>query len=101
VVAHIRLHTDPANMAWIFLNVRRETGAGSPVSLDTSSEHVFCNSWHPYAEPGPPSQWLEEAMVKHSRSGVSLCLRQAGRETLRLRGNKHLRLASESIGQTG
>jgi hypothetical protein len=26
--------------------------------------HVLANSWQPYAKPGPPCQWLEEAMVE-------------------------------------
>jgi hypothetical protein len=34
---HVRLHADPPNMAWIFLNVPSQDCAGSPVNLDTSS----------------------------------------------------------------
>jgi hypothetical protein len=61
---HVRLHADPPDMAWIFLNVPLQNWSQLACQFGHELGHVFCNSWGPSAEPGPPTQWLEEAMVE-------------------------------------
>jgi hypothetical protein len=61
---HVRLHADPPTMAWIFLNVPSQDWCRLARQFGHELGHVFCNSWGPFAEPGPPTQWLEEAMVE-------------------------------------
>jgi hypothetical protein len=61
---HVRLHADPPGMAWIFLNVPSRDWCRLARQFGHELGHVFCNSWGPSAEPGPPTQWLEEAMVE-------------------------------------
>ena len=60
----VRLHADQPGMAWIFLNVPSLDWCRLARQFGHELGHVFCNSWGPSAEPGPPTQWLEEAMVE-------------------------------------
>ena len=61
---HIWLHADPPDMAWIFLNVPSRDWSQLARQFGHEFGHVFCNSWDVSAVPGPPTQWLEEAMVE-------------------------------------
>jgi hypothetical protein len=61
---HIRLHADQPDMAWIFVNVPSRDWSQLARQFGHELGHVFCNSWVASAEPGPPTQWLEEALVE-------------------------------------
>jgi hypothetical protein len=61
---HIQLHADPPGMAWIFLNVPSRDWSQLARQFGHEFGHVFCNSWDLSAVPGPPTQWLEEAIVE-------------------------------------
>ena len=51
-------------MAWIFLNVPSKDWCPLARQFGHEFGHVFCNSWGPSAAAGPPTQWLEEALVE-------------------------------------
>jgi hypothetical protein len=60
----IWLHDDPPGTAWIIVNIGQQAWAQLAYQFGHELGHVFCNSWSRSAQPGPPSQWLEEAMVE-------------------------------------
>ena len=60
----IWLHDDRPDMAWIIVNIGPLDWIKLAYQFGHELGHVFCNSWIRSAQPGPPSQWLEEAMVE-------------------------------------
>jgi hypothetical protein len=60
----IWLHGDQPGTAWILVNIG--PGDWSKLAYQFGHElgHVFCNSWISSAQPGPPTQWLEESMAE-------------------------------------
>src|SRR5207249_537135 len=61
----IWLHTNPADAAWIILDVAPAAWSQLAYQFGHELGHVLCNSWEPSAKPeAPSSQWLEEAMVE-------------------------------------
>jgi hypothetical protein len=60
----IWLHHDQADTAWIIVNTAPLAWSQLAYQFGHELGHVLCNSWQANAKPGPPSQWLEEAMVE-------------------------------------
>jgi hypothetical protein len=60
----IWLHNDNTRMAWIIVDVGPLDWSKLAYQFGHELGHVLCNSWEPSAKRGPPSQWLEEAMVE-------------------------------------
>jgi hypothetical protein len=58
------LHERPADTAWIIVDVAPLAWSQLAYQFGHELGHVFCNSWQTDAKPGPPSQWLEEAIVE-------------------------------------
>jgi hypothetical protein len=60
----IWLHQEPADTAWIIVDVAPRAWSQLAYQFGHELGHVLCNSWQTDAKPEPPSQWLEEAMVE-------------------------------------
>lgn len=60
----IWLHNDQSTMAWIIVVVGPLAWCQLAYQFGHELGHVLCNSWIRSARPGPPTQWLEEAMVE-------------------------------------
>jgi len=60
----IWLHPDDPGMAWIVVNIGERDWSKLAYQFGHELGHVFANSWQPDDKPGPPCQWLEEAMVE-------------------------------------
>jgi len=59
----IWLHSDDA-MAWIVVNIGERDWSKLAYQVGHELGHVFANSWQPDDKPGPPCQWLEEALAE-------------------------------------
>jgi hypothetical protein len=57
------LHPDEG-MAWIVVNVGDRDWSKLSYQFGHELGHVFANSWRSDAKPGPPCQWIEEALVE-------------------------------------
>jgi hypothetical protein len=51
-------------MAWIIVDISERDWSKLAYQFGHELGHVMANSWQPHAKPGPPCQWLEEAMVE-------------------------------------
>jgi hypothetical protein len=60
----IWLHADPRKTAWIIVDIGARAWCQLAYQFGHELGHVLCNSWGELAEPAPPCQWLEEAMVE-------------------------------------
>jgi len=60
----IWLHPDGSTMAWIIVDISERDWSKLAYQFGHELGHVMANSWQPHAKPGPPCQWLEEAMVE-------------------------------------
>jgi hypothetical protein len=60
----IWLHADPADTAWIILDVAPAAWSQLAYQFGHELGHVLCNSWDRLAEPRAPTQWLEEALAE-------------------------------------
>jgi hypothetical protein len=60
----IWLHPDGTTMAWIMVDVGERAWCQLAYQFGHELGHVMANSWRPDAKPGPPCQWLEEALVE-------------------------------------
>jgi len=58
------LHPDGSSMAWIIVDIGERAWVQLAYQFGHELGHVLANSWQPHAKPGPPCQWLEEAMVE-------------------------------------
>ena len=52
------------NTAWIIVDIGERAWAQLAYQFGHELGHVLANSWQANARPGPPCQWLEEAMVE-------------------------------------
>jgi hypothetical protein len=60
----IWLHDDPADTAWIIVDIGPLDWSKLAYQFGHELGHVLCNSWDRRARPRPPSQWLEEALAE-------------------------------------
>jgi hypothetical protein len=60
----IWLHSNPVNTAWINVDIGERAWSQLAYQFGHELGHVLANSWQVNARPGPPCQWLEEAMVE-------------------------------------
>ena len=60
----IWLHPDGSTMAWIIVDIGERAWCQLAYQFGHELGHVLANSWQPHAEPKPPCQWLEEALVE-------------------------------------
>ena len=60
----IWLHADPRKTAWIIVDIGPADWCKLAYQFGHELGHVLCNSWAPTAQPQPPTQWLEEALVE-------------------------------------
>jgi len=60
----IWLHRDPPKTAWIIVDIGPADWCKLAYQFGHELGHVLCNSWGPAAQPRPPTQWLEEALVE-------------------------------------
>jgi hypothetical protein len=58
------LHSDGSSMAWIIVDIGERDWSKLAYQFGHELGHVFANSWQPHANPKPPCQWLEEAIVE-------------------------------------
>ncbi len=58
------LHADGSTMAWIIVDIGERDWSKLAYQFGHELGHVLANSWQPHAKPGPPCQWLEEALVE-------------------------------------
>ena len=58
------LHRDPPKTAWVIVDIGPLDWCKLAYQFGHELGHVLCNSWGPTAQPRPPSQWLEEALVE-------------------------------------
>jgi len=61
---HIWLHDDQPTTAWIVVDIGPRDWCKLSYQFGHELGHVLCNSWQRSANPSPPSQWLEEALVE-------------------------------------
>jgi hypothetical protein len=61
---HIWLHPDGSSMAWIVVDIGERDWSKLAYQFGHELGHVMANSWQPHAKPGPPCQWIEEALVE-------------------------------------
>jgi len=52
------------DMAWVVVNVGERDWSKLAYQFGHELGHVLANSWQPDAKPGPPCQWVEEALVE-------------------------------------
>ncbi|UGY22006.1 hypothetical protein HU675_0028855 [Bradyrhizobium septentrionale] len=60
----IWLHDDRPGTAWVIVNIGPRDWSKLAYQFGHELGHVLCNSWVRSAQPGPPCQWLEEALVE-------------------------------------
>ena len=60
----IWLHSDSSGMAWILVNTGESAWMQLAYQFGHELGHVMANSWQRHAQPKPPTQWLEEALVE-------------------------------------
>jgi hypothetical protein len=60
----IWLHDDQPAAAWIIVDIGPRDWCKLAYQFGHELGHVLCNSWIRSAQPGPPTQWLEESMVE-------------------------------------
>jgi hypothetical protein len=60
----IWLHDQPEDTAWVIVDIGPSDWSKLAYQFGHELGHVLCNSWNRSAAPGPPTQWLEEAMVE-------------------------------------
>jgi hypothetical protein len=60
----IWLHKDPPQTAWIIVDTGPLDWCKLSYQFGHELGHVLCNSWSQNAQPRPPTQWLEEALVE-------------------------------------
>jgi hypothetical protein len=60
----IWLHTEPADTAWIIVDIGPRDWCKLAYQFGHELGHVLCNSWGWLARPAAPSQWLEEALAE-------------------------------------
>jgi hypothetical protein len=60
----IWLHDDPKDTAWIIVDIGPLDWSKLAYQFGHELGHVLCNSWYRSAQPGPPTQWLEEALAE-------------------------------------
>jgi hypothetical protein len=60
----IWLHSDPVDVAWIIVDIGQQDWSQLAYQFGHELGHVMANSWQRDDKPGPPCQWLEEAMVE-------------------------------------
>jgi hypothetical protein len=58
------LHPDGSSMAWIIVDIGEWDWTKLAYQFGHELGHVLANGWQPHVKPGPPCQWLEEAMVE-------------------------------------
>jgi hypothetical protein len=58
------LHDDLPETAWIIVDIGGNAWCQLSYQFGHELGHVLCNSWRHDANPGPPCQWLEEALVE-------------------------------------
>src|SRR5216683_3001743 len=58
------LHNDHTNTAWIIVDIGPADWSKLAYQFGHELGHVLGNSWAAASKPGPPCQWLEEAMVE-------------------------------------
>ena len=58
------LHPDGSTMAWIIVDIGERDWSKLAYQFGHELGHVMANSWQPHAKPGPPCQWIEEALVE-------------------------------------
>jgi hypothetical protein len=58
------LHPDGSSLAWIIVDIGDWDWTKLAYQFGHELGHVMANSWQPHAKPGPPCQWLEEALVE-------------------------------------
>jgi hypothetical protein len=58
------LHFDASSMAWVIVDIGERDWSKLAYQFGHELGHVLANSWQQDAKPGPPCQWLEEAMVE-------------------------------------
>ena len=58
------LHPDGSTMAWIIVDIGERDWSKLAYQFGHELGHVMANSWQPHDKPGPPCQWLEEALVE-------------------------------------
>lgn len=69
----IWLHPNEEELAWIIVDIGPHDWCKLAYQFGHELGHVLCNSWQFSAKPGPPSQWVEEAMVEaFSLRGLNL-----------------------------
>jgi hypothetical protein len=60
----IWLHGNQPDTAWVLVNIGTADWSKLAYQFGHELGHVLCNSWMSSAQPGPPTQWLEEAMAE-------------------------------------
>ena len=60
----IWLHNDPADTAWVIVNIGPADWSKLAYQFGHELGHVLCNSWSSMSKPQPPSQWLEESLAE-------------------------------------
>ncbi len=58
------LHDDPPTTAWIIVDIGARDWCKLAYQFGHELGHVLCNSWGKLANPQPPCQWVEEALVE-------------------------------------
>lgn len=60
----IWLHEGGSTTAWVVVNVGGRDWSKLAYQFGHELGHVMANSWDASSKPGPPCQWLEEALVE-------------------------------------
>lgn len=60
----IWLHDDGSSTAWIIVDIGERAWSQLSYQFGHELGHVLANSWQAHANPGGPSQWLEESIVE-------------------------------------
>lgn len=58
------LHPDGSSMAWVIVDIGERDWSKLAYQFGHELGHVMANSWQPNAQPKPPCQWIEEALVE-------------------------------------
>jgi len=61
---HVWLQADGSGMAWIVVDIGERDWSKLAYQFGHELGHVMANSWQPLANPMPPCQWIEEALVE-------------------------------------
>ena len=60
----IWLHDEGSTTDWVVVNIGPRDWSKLAYQFGHELGHVFANSWDASSKPGPPCQWLEEALVE-------------------------------------